>query len=407
MERWFIGLSCRWKEAHFPEFLRRVLCCNWLEVDLIVLYTVLDVSAIIQRGREWFVFFSLKFTPAFLYDRVRALALINRRGASPCGVGHGRLTVETPKLGTNSVLEVKKGWLRDALMASMAEGHLICIRFECRPLTLPLLWGRDIECPSSFRIISFFPALPHANSSPRHDGKVGGWVDGWVVGGGPCSWVFLFLDWCVGMQIRNRRRGTVYFSRDLLVSQKENKKLQWKMAATNQEMHPFFFQCFKNKKEWPYRKCPLSFFSWHHRGGSGTVTVETNSAYKFIFFLSQKVAVKRGEIQILRRFSDGELVTLDSWKKGLRGSVWLMIDERWPKSLIQNNSFFFVNIYMYIKRQQLRKIRTGSQSVKLMNYENVRRNSLQVRLDFNQSWPPWVALAGDGGFYWVLSLGFY
>ena len=62
---------------------------------------------------------------------------------------------------------------------------------------------------------------------------------------------------------------------------------------------------------------------------------------------------------------------------------------------------------MYIKRQQLRKIRTGSQSVKLMNYENVRRNSLQVRLDFNQSWPPWVALAGDGGFYWVLSLGFY
>ena len=151
---------------------------------------------------------------------------------------------------------------------------------------------------------------------------------------------------------------------------------------------------------------PLLFFSWHHRGGSGTVTVETNSAYKFIFFLSQKVAVKRGEIQILRRFSDGELVTLDSWKKGLRGSVWLMIDERWPKSLIQNNSFFF-NIYMYIKRQQLRKIRTGSQSVKLMNYKNVRRNSLQVRLDFNQSWPPWVALAGDGGFYWVLSLGFY
>ena len=255
-----------------------------------------------------------------------------------------------------------------------------------------------------------FPFFPPSRMQIRHRAMTGKWVAGWTggwLGGGPGSWVFLFLDWCVGMQIRNRRRGTVYFSRDLLVSQKENKKLQWKMAATNQEMHPFFFQCFKNKKEWPYRKCPLSFFfSWHHRGGSGTVTVETNSAYKFIFFLSQKVAVKRGEIQILRRFSDGELVTLDSWKKGLRGSVWLMIDERWPKSLIQNNSFFF-NIYMYIKRQQLRKIRTGSQSVKLMNYENVRRNSLQVRLDFNQSWPPWVALAGDGGFYWVLSLGFY
>ena len=288
MERWFIGLSCRWKEAHFPEFLRRVLCCNWLEVDLIVLYTVLDVSAIIQRGREWFVFFSLKFTPAFLYDRVRALALINRRGASPCGVGHGRLTVETPKLGTNSVLEVKKGWLRDALMASMAEGHLICIRFECRPLTLPLLWGRDIECPSSFRIISFFPALPHANSSPRHDGKVGGWVDGWVVGGGPCSWVFLFLDWCVGMQIRNRRRGTVYFSRDLLVSQKENKKLQWKMAATNQEMHPFFFNVSKIKKNDPIENAPSLFFRDITEGVRGPSRLKLIRLINLFFFSLKK-----------------------------------------------------------------------------------------------------------------------